>query len=285
MKLREFFYFAGNRIFGHTPRPREFPFEVREQSLGSTRIQYAQWMHPKAYPCAISESVICQHQKYLRAGDVAIDIGAHSGDSTLPIAFAVGAEGCVLAFEANRYVYPTLKKNAELNPERTHIIPYNLAIAEADDDYEFVYNDPGFMNGGNSEHLKGSRHAGIFQQTVKGVNLTEFLLRYHPDLVERIRFIKIDAEGYDLAIAESIASLIDSQQPYVQIEVMKGTTTEYRRALYDFFATRNYTLRHQASGGKFMRSADDLCGDATLDLLCSPPTGEGVSFGDKKTAA
>ena len=285
MKLREIFYAIGHHLFGHTPKPKQYPFEIRAQLLNGERVQFAQWMHPKAYPCVISEPMILQHQEYLKAGDVAIDIGAHSGDSTLPVAFAVGPQGSVLAFEANRYVFETLQKNAELNPEKTHIIPYNLAIAEKDGDYEFRYNDPGFMNGGNAESLKNCRHAGIFRQIVKGVNLFRFLQQNHPDLIARIRFIKIDAEGYDLAIAESISGLIDAQRPYIQIEVMKGTSVDYRKALFDFFRSRNYSLNHLGRTGRLLKEHEDILGNETIDLLCVPPAESGSGRESHPTAA
>jgi FkbM family methyltransferase len=48
------------------------------------------------------------YQRFLTKGAVAIDIGAHTGDTTVPMALAAGNTGLVLAFEPNQYVYKIL---------------------------------------------------------------------------------------------------------------------------------------------------------------------------------
>ena len=78
MKLREFFYVMGYKLFGYTPEPQIHDFEIREQKLGEQKIRYAQWLHPKAYPSRVYESEVEWHKQFLKDGDVAIDIGAHA---------------------------------------------------------------------------------------------------------------------------------------------------------------------------------------------------------------
>jgi tRNA A58 N-methylase Trm61 len=52
--------------------------------------------------------MIDELRKYLRPGDTAIDIGAQVGDTTVPMAFAVGKEGCVFGLEPNDHTFAVL---------------------------------------------------------------------------------------------------------------------------------------------------------------------------------
>ena len=70
-------------------------------------------------------------------GSVAIDIGAHSGDTTLPISLLANH---TIAFDPNEDVHSILHINALLNPH-LHIDAHLLAIAPEDKELMFQYND------------------------------------------------------------------------------------------------------------------------------------------------
>lgn len=267
MKLKEFFYCLGLK-----PRPQSYGFEVHEQSIDNRTIRYAQWLHPRAYRGEISATEITRLKRFLREGDVAIDIGAHTGDTTLPMAMAVGSTGSVIAFEANKFVYPTLKVNATLNRSLGAIYAYNLAVTEENREYEFSYNDPGFMNGGAVEKTRQYRRGDAFRQMVQGVRLVDFLNENFPEFVNRIRYIKIDTEGSDLYILKSIAELIDRVQPIIQAEVMRRTPADYRLEMFDFLTQRGYQIQLHVGGldtGRPMVRNEILQGD-DFDLFCTP---------------
>ena len=111
MKVRELIH-----LLGWKPKRRVYGHEVRAFDLASDgRVDYAQWLHPGETPKEVRQDVVDHLRTFLRPGDVAIDIGAHTGDSTIPIALAVGPAGRVLALEPNPYVFPVLERNAGLN--------------------------------------------------------------------------------------------------------------------------------------------------------------------------
>src|SRR2546428_12233064 len=146
LKAKEFIY-----LLGLKPRPKTFGFVIEALDLPREgRIEVAQWLHPGAYPIAPLQvqAAVDQLRRFLRPGDVAIDIGAHTGDTTLPIALAVGATGRVLGLEPNPYVFPVLERNASLNPATTSILPLNFAAMRTDGFYEFQYGEEGYCNGG-----------------------------------------------------------------------------------------------------------------------------------------
>jgi len=238
VKLRELAGLAGWRT-----RPRTYGFEVRRFDLRSDGpVEYAQWLHPGESPKTIRQDEVDQLRRFIRPGDVVLDIGAHSGDSTLPLALAAGPAGCVLALEPNPYVFPVLEKNATLNRDRTAIVPLNFAATAEPGPVTFEYSDAGFCNGGRHEGISRWRHGHAFPLTVRGEHLPSWLAAHRPDLVDRIRFVKVDAEGYDLAVLRSMAGLIDRLRPFVRAEVYRHLSRDQREALLEFLLSRGYDL-------------------------------------------
>jgi hypothetical protein len=73
--------------------------------------------------------------RFVKPGDVCVDVGANAGYHTLPMAGAVGAKGCVYAFEPNDITYTKLIENLELNPtlkERVSVVKMGLSSEEGE---------------------------------------------------------------------------------------------------------------------------------------------------------
>src|SRR6202790_120219 len=137
VKLKELPYFLGLQ-----PGPKTYAHKIKQFDLPADGIvEYAQWLHPHETEKEITQQSVDELRKFLSPGDVAVDIGAHTGDSTVPIALAVGQAGCVLALEPNRYVFPVLKKNSELNAPKPKIIQLIFAATPEDAEMEFLYSD------------------------------------------------------------------------------------------------------------------------------------------------
>jgi len=162
-----------------------------------------------------------------------IDIGAYEGDTTVPMALAVGKEGLVLALEPNFHVYKILEKNASLNKEFTNIIPMCFAATAEDGEFTFNYSDASFCNGGFLSQNHKKNHGHHYPLKVKGINLEHYLLGHYKEDLNRLKLIKIDAEGYDREILKSISKIIIDFKPKLIIECYKQLTTEERHKLYD----------------------------------------------------
>jgi len=154
------------------------------------------------------------------AGSVAIDIGAHSGDSTLPMAMLANR---TIAFDPNTDVFNILRVNAKINPH-LHIDAHPLAIADADKVASFssvcrmntrnvslcslFFQNLTFQYGwrvpanAQSEFRCNGGVSGVGGRTLpqlwvtkRAVQLEGFLRRsYGDDIVPRVKYIKIDAE-------------------------------------------------------------------------------------------
>lgn len=262
------------RLLGWRSAPRTYGTVVRDFDLpGEGAVQYAQWQHPGETLKVVRQEVIDELHRFLRPGDVAIDIGAHTGDSTLPIALATGPEGPVLALEPNPYVFPVLAQNATLNPGKTAIVALNFAATAGSGPIEFEYSDSGFCNGGRHVGISRWRHGHAFTLTVRGENLEQYLEVHYPGLIPRIRYIKVDAEGYDLTVLQSLAGLIGRVRPYVRAEVFKLTREPQRRALFRFFAEQGYQVMRLIGETDYQGQAlaePDMMRWAHFDLFCVP---------------
>ncbi|HIK82039.1 MAG TPA: hypothetical protein EYF93_03985, partial [Planctomycetes bacterium] len=84
MKPRELIY-----MLGFKPKLKEYSHTVVEYHLPiDGKIQYAQWLHPAESTKLVRQDEINELRSFLNPGDVAIDIGAHTGDTALPMALA-----------------------------------------------------------------------------------------------------------------------------------------------------------------------------------------------------
>src|SRR5262245_61774059 len=217
MKVKEWLYVLGLR-----PAVRTYPTEDVTFSLPvDGDVQYARWLHPGESPKVIRQESVDELRRFIRPGDVAIDIGAHTGDTTIPIALAAGPEGCVLALEPNPYVFRVLEENARLNAKQARIVPLMFAATGESGEFTFQYSDSGFCNGGLHPGISRWRHGHAFDLTVRGENLEAYLAKHYPALIPRIRFIKVDTEGYDAQVIASLGGFIARQRPFIKAEVYK----------------------------------------------------------------
>ena len=229
---------------GFRGRPREYGYDIAAFQLPKDgEIQLARWRHPGEKPKIVTQASVDALRSFLADGDVAIDIGAHTGDTTVPIALAVGPRGRVFALEPNPYVFKVLAVNASLNPDKTRITPLMFAATLQDGAFEFEYSDAGFCNGGLHQGIARWRHGHFHRLRVAGRDLAAFLREHAPEDARRIRYIKIDTEGFDRSVVRSLRELIAERRPFIKTEIYRhlppderaGYGTDLRDLAYRLF--------------------------------------------------
>lgn len=269
MKLRELFSLLGFRSL-----PKRYSYAISTFELPTYgQIQYAQWHHPAETEKIISQEIVEEIRKFISEGDVAIDIGAHTGDTTIPMAIAAGSKGCVFAIEPNSYVFPVLQKNSALNAGKTNIIPLMFAATSQAGDFEFEYSDEGFCNGGFHEGISKWRHGHAFKLKVRGENLQIYLEENYPELLPRISYLKVDAEGYDFAVLLSLEKLILSNRPFIKCEVYKHLNSAQRQRLFDFLAQKGYSIYKVEADDNYLGTSltdKDMMNWRHFDIFCVP---------------
>ena len=116
MKFKELFFMAGIK-----PKVKSFGYDIVDVEYDhGKKCKWALWKNPR-------DQVLPRIQDYdflrlfLNPGDLAIDLGAHVGDTTLSMALCTGKQGCAIALEPNPTTYKILAANADLNKSITNI--------------------------------------------------------------------------------------------------------------------------------------------------------------------
>jgi len=269
MKAKEIFY-----LLGFQPKPRIYGYEIRSHTLARDgEVRFAHWLHPSQKVQPLTQQAVDELRKFLKPGDAALDIGAHGGDSALPMGLAVGPTGMVLALEPNPYVFPMLEKTAELNAERMQIVPLEFAATPEDGEVEFEYSDSGFCNGGRHEGISRWKHAHAFKLKVRGRNLAAVLKREFAGLEPRIRYIKVDAEGYDRIVLATLTDSIARARPYIRAEFFKGTNGEQRAELFQLLEGCGYAVHKLESEENYVGvrlGISDVTRWPHFDVFCVP---------------
>ncbi len=244
MKLKSLLWTLGIK-----PKPQVYGTKLMRIELAKDgEIEFEKWLHPKDYFRPFEQNLVDQLRQYIQPGDTVIDIGAHCGDFTVPLALAAGKSGIVLAWEPNPYVFSVLDKNANLNRDKTNIVPVQAAAARTNGFLEFHYSDPGFCNGGCFEGISRWKHGHPYRLTVPARRVTDWLTQRYPERLSRVRFIKIDAEGFDLEVLRSIEAIIRQQRPYLHVEMYQHLTIERRQELWRYLNQLGYDIYHSQGG-------------------------------------
>ena len=237
MKIRNYFEMAGLK-----GKPKKYLYELDDFTIEGETYRYAHWLHPKNVRVEFNEDMLGQLREFINEGDFCIDIGAHVGDSTVPIALAAGKTGQVLALEPNPFIYHVLEKNIRLNRGKLNMESIMAAAATHEGLMEFEYSDSGFCNGGRHEGMSSLKHGHMFKQEVFCIDLQSTLREEYAHCLPRLNFIKVDAEGYDLYILQALGDIIREFRPNIKAEVFRHTSREYRLELLKFFEDLNYKV-------------------------------------------
>ncbi|MDQ6950342.1 MAG: FkbM family methyltransferase [Mariprofundales bacterium] len=152
-------------------------------------------------------------RRLLRSGDVVIDVGANVGQYALMAATAVGDNGAVYAFEPSPNILTKLRRNRKLN-ELTNLQIVPSAVGSKSEFGNF-YPAEGYNEGIGSLVYQGGSDAGMRSETpiqVEVITLDDFC---NNNAINRVDFIKIDAEGYDFEVLKGAEYTLQTNQDIV----------------------------------------------------------------------
>ena len=140
----------------------------------------------------------------VKKNDIVFDVGAHIGFFSY-FALNKGAK-IIYAFEPNPYVFEILKKHAKLWSDK--IKPFEIAIYSSDGFHDLSIPHP--LAGGST-----LRDIDCSQKVrVKTTTLDNFVKKHK---IERVDFIKIDAEGAEREIIKGAKKTIKKFKPRMAI--------------------------------------------------------------------
>jgi FkbM family methyltransferase len=183
--------------------------------------------------------------RYLKAGDVSVDIGANVGTCTLPMSRAVGANGQVLAFEPQPVVAHCLATSLILN-EISNVRVLNLAVSRRACIARMNFNSAGDAANFGATALSNEG------DPVPTVALDD--LKFN-----RLSFIKIDVEGHEWDVFQGAEQTIKSCRPVIYFEAKRlpGTVSSL-----EFVLQRGYRcywhFAHFFHSGNFLGNTDNV---------------------------
>jgi len=162
-----------------------------------------------------------QWRKIIKPNTTIIDIGAHSGDTTVIMQAMSG--GTVLAVECNPEIRPWLEFACSMNRHLGKSVIANEAVTTQNCTLTFADHGNGMCNGGLIGHSWSvetkNRVAKGNSIEVPGITLPDLLLKYlTTEEIANIDLIKIDTEGHDFEILSSSRETIDILRPKLFVE-------------------------------------------------------------------
>ncbi|MGB8065436.1 MAG: FkbM family methyltransferase [Candidatus Sulfotelmatobacter sp.] len=168
------------------------------------------------------EPELCHLQQFLSAGHVFVDVGANVGVFTVKAAKEVGKNGLVIAIEPFMETALRLSNNVRVNGY-SNVRIRSFCIGAQTEPTRFYLN----KRKPNSFSLVPNGNADSI--SVLSVSLDD-LCRW--EKLQRLDYLKIDAEGAEAAVLEGGRECIRRFRPIVQVEVtISGSNLDrsYRR--------------------------------------------------------
>jgi FkbM family methyltransferase len=208
------------------------------------------------------------YRKWIRPGMTCVDIGAHIGDTTLPMMLA--CQATVLAVEPNIYMLPFLEKNCEANREfGRFVIATEAVTTEVTEDLVFGDHNNAMINGGILDQSwdagTASTVKGMTGNTVKvkGMPFLDICKKYlTTEEIDCIGFVKIDTEGHDIAIIQDMRDFLIEHKPVLLTEWFFGYSAADSKKLFDAIQNAGYVPHNPVT----MELAD--LNNRCEDLLC-----------------
>ena len=201
-------------------------------------------------------------------GDI-LDIGANIGYTACLFATAASPAAKVYAFEPDRESYQTLVGEILRRKLSAIIEPLAVAVGSEIGSVEFWHNEEH-----SADHrvvtskFKESGVPGEKTANVPAITVDEFVRSRG---LERIAFVKIDVQGYELAVCEGMRKTMDRfPETPISIEYSPESLAELGQEpaeLLRFFRSRNYEVYI------LTRSTLELVEDDQLIERCSKSAG------------
>ncbi len=239
------------------------------------------WNHPTVPdPRKLKElievfAITFHWQRFIKPGDTCIDIGAHRGDTTVPMAVCAyggpcGPKGTIVAIEPNTEVSPVLEINAALNRNIADIKLVLKAITPTPTTtVEIADHGNNNCNGGIidprysldlRDRLTSITHSKIISEGVRLDDLLYDILT--PEQLSKVRFIKTDCEGFDKEIIRSIKLFLEKFKPTLFVEWFDGFTQDDTKDLFEAIGEIGYRPLHPRTLAPI--GADDKVSDLIL---------------------
>ena len=158
-------------------------------------------------------------RRYLRPGDVFVDVGANIGYFTLLGARLVGSDGLVHALEPSEGTLAKLVANLELNDVR-NVVPERVAAGATSGEATLRDAIEGSNPGASSLRSDPERGWGVRKAVPVSVRLRTLAEVVTESDWPRLRLVKVDVEGYESDVLAGLEPILSAgHRPAVAVEL------------------------------------------------------------------
>ena len=206
-------------------------------------------------------------------GHVCLDVGANIGAYSVALSKRCSPGGAVHAFEPVNHIRHKLNLNLAVNGAR-NVTVNNFGLAEKDAELEMHQVKEGVFRAGTSSFVKNPTiHAMGDDKFVIEVAQVRTMDGYVASAgLEKIDFIKIDVEGFELNVLLGGAESIRRMRPSIIMEFDHDRHGESSAEFTKFFAEMRYEVFQVRSIGKnlIVEPFDFSFQPKERNLLCLP---------------
>lgn len=211
------------------------------------------------------------HPAIFRGGDI-LDIGANIGYTASLFAAASDHNARVYAFEPEPFNFRLLETTIQTHGIKGKVTPVHSAVGEQRGEIKLWINDHHHADHRIATETMQAKNPRDGYLTVPITSIDEFLVSQGHG--KPICLIKIDVQGYELAVCRGMARTIAEQlNTTVALEYMPEAMADLGHdpaALLDWFAERNFIMYSLGSKGDLtLGMGPDLDEHGYVDLVFS----------------
>ncbi|MFT4929154.1 MAG: FkbM family methyltransferase [Phenylobacterium sp.] len=172
-------------------------------------------------------------------GDLVIDIGAHSGRHSKPLAALVSPKGKVMAFEPNPVARSWLESNVweEINANVVTVLPYAVSNENCRATFTIANERP------EESGLAVRTYNGPTTTSEVEVDVIRLDSKFN-DLAGAVTFIKLDVEGAEFEALKGAQKILETYHPVVAFEFGASSYEAYDvqpADVFDYLEGLDYT--------------------------------------------
>ena len=180
-----------------------------------------------------------------KKGDIVIDIGAHIGLYTIISSKRVGANGKVVAIEADPSNFEMLNSNIKLN-QLTNVTPLNYAVYSKETKVKL------YLPSGESGFTKYNTIMPNWINTQEkfvevNANTLDYLLQLNEIRQEEVNWIKIDVEGAEFEVLKGATNVLSKSKDIAILMELHGPPHIYRPKVEEFANLYNFKIEFEKS--------------------------------------
>jgi FkbM family methyltransferase len=180
-----------------------------------------------------------------KEGDIVVDIGAHMGRYTIISSKRVGANGKVVAIEADPSNFEMLNSNIKLN-QLTNVIPLNYAVHSKETKVKLYL--PSGESGFTKYNTIMPNWINAQEKFVEvNANTLDYLLQLNEIRQEEVNWIKIDVEGAEFEVLKGATNVLSKSKDIAILMELHGPPHVYRPKVEEFANLYNFKIEFEKS--------------------------------------